>query len=336
MNITFLIGNGFDLNIGMKTRYSDFYQHYINLSDNNNHPLVQSLKDSLISDIENWADFELRFGEYCSKFETFEDFEVVFDDVTLKLAEYIKNEQNRYSFDADCKVPLYKDIACPEQYLPNADKKALKEYKSKWNNHSEWRMDIISFNYSTSLDNLLAQSNRDERISIQGVGKPLVFNGIKHVHGYTTENMVLGVNDHSQINNDVLKFNQYFLNALVKPECNKVMKHLVDQDCKSLINNSNLICLFGLSIGDTDKVWWEIIGNRLLSNDTRLIIFSRGNEIPAIQRYKMRMREDDIKDVFLSKTNLTSKQKNDIDSKIFVGYNTNIFSIKLTEKEPSE
>lgn len=29
MNITFLIGNGFDLNLKLNTRYSDFYKYYI-------------------------------------------------------------------------------------------------------------------------------------------------------------------------------------------------------------------------------------------------------------------------------------------------------------------
>ena len=29
MNITFLIGNGFDLNLNLNTRYSDFYKYYI-------------------------------------------------------------------------------------------------------------------------------------------------------------------------------------------------------------------------------------------------------------------------------------------------------------------
>ena len=28
MNITFLIGNGFDIGLGMPTRYEDFYEHY--------------------------------------------------------------------------------------------------------------------------------------------------------------------------------------------------------------------------------------------------------------------------------------------------------------------
>lgn len=28
MNITFFIGNGFDLNLGLKTRYKDFYKYF--------------------------------------------------------------------------------------------------------------------------------------------------------------------------------------------------------------------------------------------------------------------------------------------------------------------
>ena len=33
MNITYLIGNGFDVNIGLKSSYADFYKSYVN-----NHP----------------------------------------------------------------------------------------------------------------------------------------------------------------------------------------------------------------------------------------------------------------------------------------------------------
>ena len=36
MNITFFIGNGFDINIGLATRYSNFYPYFLqNANDNN-------------------------------------------------------------------------------------------------------------------------------------------------------------------------------------------------------------------------------------------------------------------------------------------------------------
>lgn len=36
MKITFLIGNGFDINLGLKTKYKDFVNHYkqINYEEN--------------------------------------------------------------------------------------------------------------------------------------------------------------------------------------------------------------------------------------------------------------------------------------------------------------
>ena len=60
MYITFLIGNGFDINLGLKTRYSDFYDYY----------KYRATKDSVIlrwmhedDDKGNWADLETALGE---------------------------------------------------------------------------------------------------------------------------------------------------------------------------------------------------------------------------------------------------------------------------------
>ena len=36
MNITFFIGNGFDLNLGLKTRYQDFYKYFHEHGTSNN------------------------------------------------------------------------------------------------------------------------------------------------------------------------------------------------------------------------------------------------------------------------------------------------------------
>ena len=48
MNIVYLIGNGFDINLGLNTRYCDFYKYYLESqqSDNSN-PHIKTLKKSL-------------------------------------------------------------------------------------------------------------------------------------------------------------------------------------------------------------------------------------------------------------------------------------------------
>lgn len=44
MNITFFIGNGFDINIGLKTKYSDFLYYYLDSKK------LENFKDKNVSD----------------------------------------------------------------------------------------------------------------------------------------------------------------------------------------------------------------------------------------------------------------------------------------------
>ena len=64
MNITFLIGNGFDIKLGLKTRYTDFYPVYI--ASNKDKDINDSAKrfaDLIDSNYETWADFEMAFAK---------------------------------------------------------------------------------------------------------------------------------------------------------------------------------------------------------------------------------------------------------------------------------
>lgn len=61
MKVTFLVGNGYDLNLGLRTTYKDFYKNYVSklglkVIENN------VLYDSISTDIEDWVDFETRLG----------------------------------------------------------------------------------------------------------------------------------------------------------------------------------------------------------------------------------------------------------------------------------
>lgn len=68
MDITFILGNGFDIGLGMPTRYEDFYKEYcqIKAEDNDN---IREFKEMLVNrnsargkKIINWADFEKRLA----------------------------------------------------------------------------------------------------------------------------------------------------------------------------------------------------------------------------------------------------------------------------------
>ena len=60
MNILYLIGNGFDLSLGMKTRYEDFYEYYCKLVETEQNADVIALKKTIKEGKEDWKDLKLK------------------------------------------------------------------------------------------------------------------------------------------------------------------------------------------------------------------------------------------------------------------------------------
>jgi hypothetical protein len=324
MNILFFIGNGFDINLGMETRYRDFYKYYV--SQLSSSGLIQNLKDEIANNIENWSDLELAIGKHTSNLETTEEFTEVFEDIEDKLADYLREVEDKFDFNKLDSKKIYSYIAFPEKSLPTADRDKLSEFKNKWQN-VQWKIYLITFNYTQSLEKLLKYNDKQIQINdFISNNHPMVLYKIEHIHGYIDDRMVMGVNDISQISNSDFHNNQEVLESLVKSDCNQAQKHKVDDWCKNQISNADLICIFGSSIGDTDNLWWELIGERL-KHDCRLIIFEKGEAIPPRRPQKGRIAERNKKKYFLDRTKLTDEEKKSADNKIFIGVNTDMFNI---------
>lgn len=61
MKITFFIGNGYDINIGLKTGYPDFLQWYVEQPSEDN--LIADFKQIIANGIEYWSDLEITLGK---------------------------------------------------------------------------------------------------------------------------------------------------------------------------------------------------------------------------------------------------------------------------------
>lgn len=327
MNILFLIGNGFDINLGMKTRYSDFYKYYI--SNQSSSSLLQKLKKEIDGNIENWSDLELALGEYTKNMHTTEEFNEAFDDIEDNLADYLDSVEKKFDFKQFDGNELYKYLAFPENSLPLADKNRLITFKNNWSN-SQWNIDLITFNYTQTLEKLTNYTGKSLQINdlINRKSPPILFGQMEHVHGYIHQRMVMGVNDVSQVSNSDFHKNQDIIETLIKDECNQAQKHTIDIWCKNQIKNANLICIFGSSIGDTDNIWWQLIGAQL-KRDCNLIIFEKGELIPPRRPQKGKIAERYKKKYFLGKTNLNEKEREDANEKIFIGINTDMFMLTL-------
>ena len=63
MIITFMIGNGFDVGLGMRSRFKDFFPVYLANSVSKEDDIKQ-LSEKIGDHYDTWADFELQMGRW--------------------------------------------------------------------------------------------------------------------------------------------------------------------------------------------------------------------------------------------------------------------------------
>jgi hypothetical protein len=322
MNVIFLIGNGFDLNLGLKTKYSDFYEYYKKVISTSKS--INELKDEITGDLKNWSDLELALGKYTENLKSVAEFDEVFEDIGEKLSDYLHKEENSYDFTKLDRKKMFDSLSYPEKHLLQADLERLNNFKKAWKN-SQWNIRIITFNYTRTIEKILGDKLSNISIGTHN-NTNIMLLGVEHIHGYTNDRMVMGVNDVSQISNNSFHRNQDVIEALVKINCNQAYKHTLEEICRQQISSANLICIFGSSIGETDKMWWEIIGKRL-TQDCQLIIFDRGENISTRIGYKKARLERNIRESFQKISKMSEDEKKLTTNKIYVGINTSIFDV---------
>lgn len=321
MQILYIIGNGFDLNLDLETSYNHFYKYYMDVqSDNIN---VQKLKDNISKTYESWADLELKLGDYTQHLEKVEEFDQISFNIGEQLSKYLHLEEKKLENSEFDQQKFFDYLCYPERLFFPADKEILIKFKQKWNNH-HWNLNIYTLNYTTVIEKIFGDKQKNVLLAKHTSSATIKLEEIKHIHGYLDNDMVIGVNDKSQIKNEEFRDNLDILEQIVKTDCNKANRNNIDRQFTNKINSANLICIFGSSIGDTDNKWWELIGERLKS-DCNLIIFSKGAEIPPRIRHMQARAERTIRNFFLDKTNLTEKEMENIKEKIFIGLNTGMF-----------
>ena len=97
-NNLIIIGNGFDLNLGMKTSYRDFLKYYTTQKESNDNFLIKYINHKKLNSEskseENWYDIEYLLGEY-SKDNPNDEIREEFIHLKNHLNEYLKNEDKR-------------------------------------------------------------------------------------------------------------------------------------------------------------------------------------------------------------------------------------------------
>ena len=337
MNVTFLIGNGFDLACGLKTSYSDFIEYY--LAERTSSDTVKLFKENIEKNLETWADAEIAFGRYTEEytFETISHFQECYDDFLKYLANYLTKQEQRI---------LAKDIP-PLAFadfiggLLNFDMSVQEPFKKAIDNllynGRDFRrnINILTFNYTSVFEEILNRSTSRNRtlssITRNGMEYSNRIDSFNYVHSKINEPLIFGVDNPDQITNTELLENPYFLYAMVKPESNSKMRKHVVQHCEQAINDSSVICIYGMSIGLTDSFWWSKIIDWLREDKSHLLIYFAwsGTYIRA-STWSHHNNYDVCRERFYSNLRLSQNDSDALRDQIHIELNVDLFGVDKT------
>jgi hypothetical protein len=342
MNILFFIGNGFDLNVGLKTKFRDILPHYIN--EVTKEPIIKSFKENIADGFDDWASFEEKMGVYTDEIPkkdismlTFSDYMTCILDFKRFLKKYLKAEESKVIYEDTKNIAkIFKKSLFDFAECLNCDPQII---------FNEIERDIIkfsyvNFNYTSTFDNCLKIFKESNIFPVEKRVKSGFFNftrrndlgNVIHIHGTLDNDMVLGVNELNQIKNiDFHTLDK--VNTYIKPNANNALGNRRNIDVMKLLNDADIYCIFGMSLGKTDRKWWIEIGNELIKpQGKQLIIYAFDETHDASFLENTLSLKEYFENMFLRHLQFSKLNKDDlakIKKSIHVVLNKDIFKMEL-------
>ena len=314
MNILFLLGNGFDKNLGLPTSYNEFYDYY--LSDKVKPELlnddVVELRREIGEHRPDWSDLELQMGRYLLKVNSEQAADSLHRSIKFSLIEYLNLVLKDFSCNDSQKKKFFADMISPEKYLLEEDKNVISNYKKR---ETYKYVNVISFNYDEILESIVGWNYAPVKLNDY-----YTLNSVIHVHGTLKEGMIIGVDNEEQFHNDTLINSSLLKNKYIKPNYCAIARDGRDRRCKALINEAHIFYMFGLSIGETDKRWCKYIAERLRVSDAKLVIFwfDRDNRFTSQDVVEKFEEEQRIKRLFLGHSDFDDVTFEKVQKQIYI------------------
>ena len=294
MKILHIIGNGLDIAHHMKTSYQDFFQYYLDQKTDDQDIAAMKL------DIDNqrnetWADLEIGLGKYSEQCSSKGVFLKCFADIKEKLTDYLKGESAKirlYEAKSTERFYRFNDLFEPEPAS------RYNSYVNQFNSHNH-EVSIITLNYTETLEQLVGYTGTPKILSPHAT-----LATIQHIHGILTGKIAMGVNDQSQIAKEVFRGDLDIEEEFIKPEFNDACMNNKNTICRDLIEEADIIVLYGSSLGPSDDKWWRLIGRRMIDSTYPLLIYLPYDEDKDLSAEPNRLRRwtkgyvSDIKEKF--------------------------------------
>lgn len=335
MKITFFIGNGYDINIGLKTGYPDFLKWYVAQSSEND--LIADFKHVIRENIEYWSDLEIALGQKTLTYplNTKRSFAKCKYDLDTHMQKYLTAQNKLVQSPSPKDIEIFRQsivkfpLCCSNGYL--SDLKAI------YNSHGseEYEYNIIDFNFTDTVDifwNKLSGNDFWHQIHY-----PRLLNGqsfltidkkgkLIHIHGTLKNAMMTGVGDSSQLANTIFRRTDLITSLCVKPIMNENCRNEIEENVSKIISNTDIFVVYGMSIGVTDAKWWKRVVKRLLTeNNSYLVIINYDKDYNPALPYTSSLVARKIIGNLIDSSECPPEYHARLKNRIAVLLNTNLF-----------
>lgn len=305
MNICVLIGNGFDLALGLKTRYGDFIAEYLKTNKESEIRDVKWLCETISSDLTTWGDAEMAFGQLsfdAARQHALETYMAAEESFTVSLQEYLSGENARFQIPVEEREgarSLFLRHICE---LTNCMTAGHKE-KCRLVNANDVSVTFLNFNYTNTLSQIVGDAS--STVTIDGFSQGAIkIEPVCHVHGTLGSGVLFGVDTPNQISSQPVRDYCSRTGETVKPKGAEAAGFQGRADGVELLKHADVIITFGLSFGESDKSWWRLLWDRVLTNGphAQLIICPYSLKRPAqiLGNRMVRIYAEEKKKVFHS------------------------------------
>lgn len=221
-----IIGNGFDINLGLKTSYADFLnsEQFMNISDKNN--LAKFLKKRL--EKTRWIDIENELGNYSKSLF------ILTNGILIPREEKkqeIANFKRDYNEIREA-LRVYLRIATEKEIININNKKAFEIISNAV--RCKDKTYILSFNYTDTIENINDFYFRNNKLIIN------------HIHGRLIDHkIVFGIEDNASVHKD---------HIFIKKSHNEIQNV---SGLNSILEKAENFTFFGYSLGNTDHSYFE-------------------------------------------------------------------------------
>lgn len=320
-NVTFLIGNGFDLSFGVHSQYRDIYKAY-----SETHTSAEPFVENFKGEIQHWSNFEMDLAKFAAKCSTEAQIVDCLRDFKQFTEDYLIEEQKaalyaRMRNPKDMQKVLAEFAISLEEFYTNNYPNITTKIESILNNE-QIDYHFITFNYTKILDEFI---NGSQPYLSKGIANPAI-----HIHGKLQENVTFGIDNEQQLPELPYSLTGRGRRALIKPIFNSEFDKQRMENAQEVIKKSDVLCIYGLSLGDSDLMWRKAICDWML-DDPQHHMFLYIHEVSSkkLSQADERMDyEEDIKESIFKSWGIEKRYISPFSSQFHIPVSKNIFDFQ--------